>query len=160
MKCQCAFCGQGTPQATRTATPRARCCHHKRSTLSSTLNVGRSLRRKGAISTEQNAHKQKVAWLVLARTAAALLADSRPISVGKNKLHQPESPNTSDALSPNGCGAVIPFFVPAPLLRLRVGFLIHDFWAGPPDSSIFGVWAAPGAPKTIQNMGGIAPPYF
>ena len=37
--------------------------------------------------------------------------------------------------------------------RIRsLGFLIHDFWAGR-KSSIFGVWAAPGAPK-LRPAGG------
>ncbi len=31
-----------------------------------------------------------------------------------------------------------------------LGFLIHDVWAGR-EPSIFEVWAAPGAPKTIQK---------
>ena len=39
------------------------------------------------------------------------------------------------------------------------GFLIHEFWAGR-ESSISGVWAAPGTPKTIQKYGGLRPPYF
>ncbi len=42
---------------------------------------------------------------------------------------------------------------------LTLGFLIHDFWDGR-QSSIFGVWAAPGARETIQKYEGLRPPYF
>ncbi len=43
--------------------------------------------------------------------------------------------------------------------KQTLGFLIHDFWAGR-KSSIFGVWAAPAAPKTMPKCGGLRPPYF
>ena len=38
-------------------------------------------------------------------------------------------------------------------------FLLRDFWAGR-KSTIFGLWAAPGAPKTMPKCGGLRPPYF
>jgi hypothetical protein len=38
-----------------------------------------------------------------------------------------------------------------------LGFLIHDFWSCR-RSSIFGVWAAPGAPHTTPKGGGLRPP--
>ncbi len=57
-----------------------------------------------------------------------------------------------------GCGPA----TGAPNLCLRqllsaLGFLIHGFWAGR-ESPIFGVWAAPAAPKTIPKGGGRRPP--
>ncbi len=42
---------------------------------------------------------------------------------------------------------------------LTLGFLLHGFWAGR-RSVIFGVWAAPAAPKTIPEGGGLRPPPF
>jgi hypothetical protein len=38
-----------------------------------------------------------------------------------------------------------------------LGFSFHGFWAGR-ESLIFGVWAAPAAPKTIPKGGGLRPP--
>ena len=49
-------------------------------------------------------------------------------------------------------------FLLRPLVS-TLGFLIHDFGAGR-ESSISGVWAAPGSRETIQKYGGLRPPYF
>ncbi len=48
---------------------------------------------------------------------------------------------------------------PTSLHFCTLGFLIHGVWAGR-KSSIFGVWAAPAAPKTIPKGGGLRPPPF
>jgi hypothetical protein len=39
---------------------------------------------------------------------------------------------------------------------IRLGFLINEFWTGR-ESSIWEVWAAPAAPKTTPDGGGVAP---
>ncbi len=41
----------------------------------------------------------------------------------------------------------------------KFGFLIHGFWASR-KSSIFVIWAAPAAPKTIPTGEGLGPPRF